>query len=267
MKENFSKMNDLDGKIVRFVEACLLNEAGYLTNFINILIKSNDIALKNYQTLLYSLELPFDLDFLGYELLQEADSQEVPLTELVLALNVAIKMNQYRKRTEPKLLPVWTGPVFEESPITHKTYDMAQHLFQKAKYEIFIVGYAFSFEHNYVKALFNELIEATKRGCRIDIIFHKNDQNVRSIKNSWPDNLNFPNLFYWDGKTEDKCSSLHSKLILVDQAKLLLTSANFTLHGLQKNIETGVMIENHPIIQLYWRQFRSLLNNGEMKRY
>lgn len=267
MKGNFSKMADLDSKIVRFVEACLINETGFLNNFMTLLETSSESARRNFQTALYTLELPFDLDFLGFELLQEAYKQNVKTDQLLLAINVAMKMHQHRKRTEPNLLPVWTGPVFGESPITHKTYDTVKHLFQKVKYEVFLVGYAFSLEHDYVRSLFNELIEATKRGCKIDIIFHQNDHNLINIKNNWPDNLQFPNLYYWDRDTDDKWASLHSKLIIVDQSKILLTSANFTLHGFEKNIETGVMIENHPIVQLYWRQFRSLLNNKEMKKY
>lgn len=258
---------ELEDKIVRFVDACLLRNNDFLKSFISMLQTNRDCATKNYQAALYPLDLPFDLDFLGYELLRDAHNQQLKGSELSMLIKVAIKMHQQRKRTEPSLSPVWTGPVFEESPIVHKTYETVQHLFQTAKYEILIVGYTFSLDHVYVRSLFSYLIEAAKRRCRIDIIFHQNDSNLSNIRNNWPNDTLLPNLYYWNGNSEDKWASLHSKLIMVDQSKLLLTSANFTLHGFQRNIETGVMIENHPIAPLYWRQFRSLLNNREMKKY
>ncbi|PGQ79691.1 phospholipase D-like domain-containing protein [Priestia megaterium] len=258
---------EIEDKIVQFVDACFLRNNVFLNSFLDMLEVNKNSIIKNYQAALHSLEMPFDLDFLGYELLRDAHIQELDASELSLLMKVAIKMYQQRKKDEPNLSPVWTGPIFEESPIVHKTSETVRHLFQTAQHEILIVGYTFSLDHIQVQTLFSDLILAAKGGCRIDIIFHQNDSNLSSIKNSWPKDISLPNLYYWNGDPEDKWASLHSKLILVDQAKLLLTSANFTLHGFQKNIETGVMIENHPIASLYWRQFRSLLNNQEMKKY
>ncbi|MEB2275522.1 phospholipase D-like domain-containing protein [Bacillus sp. ILBB4] len=257
----------IEDKIVRFVDTCYLRNNIFLNSFLQMLEANKNSVIKNYQAALYSLEMPFDLDFLGYELLQDAHIKKLNANELSLLMKVAIKMHEQRKKDEPSLSPVWTGPIFEESPIIHKTSETVRHLFQTAKHEILIVGYTFSFDHAQVQPLFSDLNLAAKRGCRIDIIFHQNDSNLSRIKNSWPKDIFLPNLYYWNGDPQDKWASLHSKLILIDQAKLLLTSANFTLHGFQKNIETGVMVENHPITGLYWRQFRSLLNNQEMRKY
>jgi len=39
---------------------------------------------------------------------------------------------------------------------------------------------------------------------------------------------------------------MHAKCLLVDGTDLLITSANFTFHGLQGNVEIGVRLSGPP---------------------
>jgi phosphatidylserine/phosphatidylglycerophosphate/cardiolipin synthase-like enzyme len=39
---------------------------------------------------------------------------------------------------------------------------------------------------------------------------------------------------------------MHAKCLLVDASDLLVTSANFTFHGLQGNVEIGVRLRGAP---------------------
>jgi hypothetical protein len=260
-------MAQLDIKLVRFVDSCMSKNSETVHRFLETLKALGDTTIKDVYSVIFQLGLPSDLEFLCFELLNEAKVQQVKVNELVFATNIAAKMFIQRKMNEPNIIPVWTGPMYQESPIIHKTYDMVKSLFKTAKNEIFIVGYTFSLEHEYVKSLFNELIRAARRGCRIDIIFNNDQFNLTNLKNNWPDDLRLPHFYYWKGDSESQWASLHSKLILIDQRKLLITSANFTLYGFKKNIETGVIVENHNMVQQVWRQFRALLHNEEMTRY
>ncbi|MCR4802115.1 MAG: hypothetical protein K5895_03820 [Lachnospiraceae bacterium] len=49
------------------------------------------------------------------------------------------------------------------------------------------------------------------------------------------------------GHDEDKMSALHAKVISVDQKMTLVTSANFSYHGQQGNIELGTFIESKRV--------------------
>ena len=48
-------------------------------------------------------------------------------------------------------------------------------------------------------------------------------------------------------KSDDPMSSLHAKVICVDQSKTLITSANLSYHGQEGNIEMGTYIESATI--------------------
>jgi len=42
---------------------------------------------------------------------------------------------------------------------------------------------------------------------------------------------------------------MHAKCLLVDSRDLLVTSANFTFHGLHGNIEIGVRLSGAPAVE------------------
>jgi len=257
-------MTEIDTKVVHFVESCFISNNYCYEQLIEVLEPYRDRAINDVYSLKRQLSIPFNLEFQCFELLKDAKSNQLSGKELILLIKVAVKMYINTRRKEPNISPVWTGPNYQDSPIIHKTYDTVKGLFQTAKSEILIVGYSFSLDNDYIQTLFEELKAAARRGCRIDIIYNNDKHNYNRIIDNWPDDLFLPHLYYWKGNAEGTWSSLHSKLVLVDQTTLLITSANFTLHGFKKNIETGVLIENSPTVPLVWNQFRSLLQNEEM---
>lgn len=58
-------------------------------------------------------------------------------------------------------------------------------------------------------------------------------------------------------RPDDPMSSLHAKVLCVDQFKTLITSANLSYHGQEGNIEIGTYIESPAIAQ----QVESLFTN------
>ena len=56
-------------------------------------------------------------------------------------------------------------------------------------------------------------------------------------------------------------SSMHAKSVLVDGTDLLVTSANFTFHGLHGNIEIGVRLSGPPASEAR-KMFSYLVKNG-----
>lgn len=259
-------MANLDVKIVGFVDTFLTKNTNSIEDFISIIESYGEQVIDNIQFLVRQFDFPYDLAYLCFDILNDAKRESITANHLVLSIKVAIGMYKRRKKTEPVVFPVWTGPSYDESPIIHQTYNTVQRLFQTAQHEILIVGYTFSLESAFIKAIFDEVIAAARRGCRIEIIYHQNEENLNRILNLWPNDLFQPMLYSWKGN-ESEWASLHSKLIMVDQRKMLITSANFTLHGFRKNIETGVLIENHELSLTMWRQFRSLIQNKAMVRY
>jgi phosphatidylserine/phosphatidylglycerophosphate/cardiolipin synthase-like enzyme len=63
----------------------------------------------------------------------------------------------------------------------------------------------------------------------------------------WRSNARRPRIFQDRERTDSApFASMHAKCLLVDAKDLLVTSANFTFHGLHGNIEIGVRLSGSP---------------------
>ena len=60
--------------------------------------------------------------------------------------------------------------------------------------------------------------------------------------------------------------SLHAKCVVVDEARALVTSANFTFSGQQRNIEMRVLIEDASLATRLVQQWRALIDSGLVVR-
>jgi len=265
MEESSLKFNNLQNKIVRFISACLLEEEEdtyqQLMNFLNNL--NSLLGYSNWQS---KLKLPFDLEFFLYEVFKSALDCKISPKELQQLIEVAYKMGKHQLELKPRISPVWTGPITNEAPIKLNTYDTVKYLLESAKEEIFIVGYSFSFNNEKIKKLLRCIENAAERNCRINVIVNDVENNFKEIMNHWKKERYQINVYHWKGYNSSEFTSLHAKLVIIDQQKLLLTSANFSYHGFQKNIETGVIIENHEIPKVIWKQFHSLMKEQQMDR-
>ena len=72
--------------------------------------------------------------------------------------------------------------------------------------------------------------------------------------------LSRPRLFQ-DRELPDGPPSMHAKCLLVDGTDLLITSANFTFHGLHGNIEIGARLSGSPALEAR-KIFSHLVDNG-----
>jgi phosphatidylserine/phosphatidylglycerophosphate/cardiolipin synthase-like enzyme len=59
---------------------------------------------------------------------------------------------------------------------------------------------------------------------------------------------------------------LHAKLVVIDQRRTFITSANFTEAAQQRNIEAGVLVEDRAFAERVTLQFDRLIEAGSLKR-
>ena len=57
-------------------------------------------------------------------------------------------------------------------------------------------------------------------------------------------------------------SSLHAKCVVVDGLRALVSSANFTQRGQERNIEVGVLIEDATFAEFLSAQWMRLVDSG-----
>jgi len=255
-------LSSIYDKVAHFVGVAMRN---FSSNYINEVINNlESSSYHNIQVAFNNLNLPVHLEYLAYELVTESEQNGFTLKELIELLKASTTMANYQISNQPVITPVWTGPTFENH-IQFQTYQTVKQLINSAKHEIFIVGYSFSFVDNTILTLLRSIEAAAMRGCRINIVINRNVKNVSQLFENWEIDGHLLNVYEWKG-SNDQYTSLHAKLVMIDQDKVLLTSANFSLHGFQKNIETGVVIENHNSIKAIWNQYHSLMRYRQMKK-
>lgn len=163
-----------------------------------------------------------------------ASTPESTLTTLLQALLI--------QRTEAKAKEVdlelvatlpWGAPGLAR-PTTH----VIREMLRPPHASVVIAGYEIS-----DREVLGLLVDLARQGTSVTFICDRNQGSVKDICTCWPNDL-APARIYQDQVRPDslKYASMHSKTLLVDGQDLLITSANFTLHGLHGNIELGIRV-------------------------
>jgi phosphatidylserine/phosphatidylglycerophosphate/cardiolipin synthase-like enzyme len=176
---------------------------------------------------------------------------------LQAVLRTAIAERRYRP--VPRVDLVWTGPEALVST-ARDTLVVVRELFENAQKSVLIGGYAF--DHG--KDIFPRSKATAERGVETTIFLNEVEGFVAK---NWPFGEPLPSI-YCDPRTAEKESrfSLHAKCIVVDEAKALVTSANFTDRGQTRNIEIGVLIDDPATASRLVHQWRGLIESGLVTR-
>ena len=180
-------------------------------------------------------------------------------------------------RPAPHLDLVWTGPETRVAT-SRDTAVLVRELFASARASVLIAGFAFDhgrdlFEalagvmhaHGVTTEIYLDIREQAAPG--VPIAAHVEEYVARFLAENWPFGPPLPALFY-DPRTAQPGAraSLHAKCIVVDLARTLITSANFTDRGQTRNIELGVLIEDPDFASRVAAQWRSLAEAGVLER-
>jgi len=121
-------------------------------------------------------------------------------------------------------------------------------LFQKAKKQIILLGFDLTAGSD---PSFIELKNFNKKSTSYDknIIIFGQKEFLERFKWAWLPEKH-KNIKFYRIKNPIKDQLMHAKLALADGEKALITSANFTWGGLDRNLEMGVYIEGAEVIKL-----------------
>lgn len=167
--------------------------------------------------------------------------------DLIILLEQLIELKNIQNLVDDNTKLAWSSPIKY-----HEKIDQTDAVFLKmineASNSIILVGYAMIDEEN--KEIFEALKAAAKeRNVKIKIIFDKattpkkwgkwtkSPKNI--ISKVWDDIEYFPEIFTYDNPH----SSLHAKLLIIDDKKIFVTSANFTDRAMTRNLEMGIIHE------------------------
>jgi phosphatidylserine/phosphatidylglycerophosphate/cardiolipin synthase-like enzyme len=168
---------------------------------------------------------------------------------------------------------VWTGPETRASA-ARDTAIVVRELFAGAQRHVLVAGY--SFERG--EAILEPLHAAMRdRGVHVELFVHLDA--ARDVPTDpalfletraaawraayWPFGPPVPAL-YVDPRAAvpGSYASLHAKCVVVDGARALVGSANFTDRGQTRNIEAGVLVEDGRFAEELVRQFHGAVGAG-----
>ena len=137
------------------------------------------------------------------------------------------------------------------------TAQVIQEMLGRCRQEVLAVGYEISDQR-----IIDLLYETSRRVTDVIVICDRGKASGPSILAGWPVACPRPRV-YQDRERDNAApyASMHCKALVVDGDELLLTSANFTFHGMSGNIEFGVHLRGQPAKQAR-EVFRELLQAG-----
>lgn len=149
-----------------------------------------------------------------------------------------------RAEFQPKILDaelVATLPP-EIPGLARPTERVVYEMIARASREIIVLGYELTDTR-----LIELLANASNRGASVIMICDRGHGATHRVQSAWPRGTSPPRLFH-DCERADSApyGSMHAKCLLVDGSDLLVTSANFTFHGLHGNIEIGLRLWGPP---------------------
>lgn len=168
--------------------------------------------------------------------------------EIYLLVSSALMANQ-GDRSE---LVVTAPPSF--SVKARSTVNTVSSMILRAQNSILITGYSLS---GYFGDLVDCMIQKSKSGVLIKF-FANGLEGEAEFEKLLKYRGRFLRIYNYQ-KPEDPMSSLHAKVICVDQSKTLITSANLSYHGQEGNIEMGTYIESATIARQVDEVFTKLL--------
>jgi phosphatidylserine/phosphatidylglycerophosphate/cardiolipin synthase-like enzyme len=185
--------------------------------------------------------------------------------EVVRAVLGAVIAERRRPPTTGVSL-VWTGPETRASG-ARDTAVVVRELFEGAKGHVLVAGYSFEKGESILAPLHAAMRD---RGVAVEMFVHLDEAESTPMDPEWylrtqaaawrtrywPFGAPTPTL-YVDPRAAVPRSraSLHAKCIVIDGARALVGSANFTDRGHARNIEAGVLVDDTRFATELARQF------------
>lgn len=180
--------------------------------------------------------------------------QEFPNVEekqLLHFLNLLILT--YNKGNNEKIQLVITAPP-SFNLRTKLTENVVEDILQSAKKSILMTGYSIS---EYINKYLDFIIHKSQSGVFVKI-FINNIAAQGAIDKLLRYNGKFLQIYNYTNRG-DTMSALHAKVLSVDGAQSLISSANLSYHGMLGNIELGCFIESARIAKDIDEVFKQLI--------
>lgn len=172
----------------------------------------------------------------------------------------------YRQRTDAlQVQTVWTGPSSHRVPL-RATAQVLVDLIVGAQWQLLLMTYSAT----PYPPLITGLGAAIERGVCIDVVVETLQGAGSALSGAEPASafveVAGAQLWQWAPATRPTGAKMHAKVAVADRAALLVSSANLTSSGIDKNIEAGILIHGGTAPVRVVEHFTELTATGVLIR-
>ncbi len=139
------------------------------------------------------------------------------------------------------------------------THIVVREVIQSAVHTVDLIGYSLTEDSQVI----DFLLSAASQGVTLRVVCDREDAGPRILRSRWDESLAFPEVFVNRPiESPGPHGKMHCKVLSADGNDLLVTSANFTFHGMQGNIEFGVRLRDQASSRNAVRFFDQLIDGG-----
>jgi phosphatidylserine/phosphatidylglycerophosphate/cardiolipin synthase-like enzyme len=174
---------------------------------------------------------------------------------LIVALRTSAQTANRLAVNEPQVEVAWTYPGTSR-PGIRTTGGVAKEIIDASRTTLLVVGYSVTTDSKragLAAQTLKAIASAAMRHVSVTAVLHR-EANRNAFLSEWHAGASPPSIFTWPF-AEDEKASIHAKLLVADRNVALVTSANLTLHGFEKNIEMGVRVTSRPAAEIHDRIF------------
>ena len=185
------------------------------------------------------------------------------------ALRVANRLRSVERLARPEIEIAWTGPA-ASGPLVRSTSVVLEEMLESVREagEVLLVGYALTAEPGTkMERVIELLVESARRRASLSIILHSGEDETTNLDNLlrlWDVFVKKPKVYTWRPPADHPFTKLHAKCLVVDRLDALVTSANFTFHGMESNLELGLRVRG-PQAAAIAERFDHLIASGVLK--
>lgn len=196
-------------------------------------------------------------------------SRHIDDATVAVALRVADRLRSVERLVRPELEIAWTGPE-AEGPLVRSTAVVLEEMLEGVRDagELLLVGYALTAARGTsMERVIELMVDAARRRATLSIVLHSDEDETKNLDNLmslWDIFVKKPKVYTWRPPPNHPYTKLHAKCLVVDRLDALVTSANFTFHGLDSNLELGLRVRG-PQAAAIAERFDHLIASGVLQ--
>ncbi len=188
--------------------------------------------------------------------------QDLPGEAVALALHTAARAIT-SARAEQSIDVVWTGPQTREVPV-RLTRAVLVDVIRAARERLIVV----SFTAYRVAVVVEELAAAAARGVDVRLVLESTEPDgvlIRDAATAFASLAEAVSFWVWPAEQRPRLSAgraaLHAKAAIADDHTALVTSANLTGHGINENMELGLLVRGGSVPRRLTAHFQQLMRD------